>query len=117
MGEHLPNRTTFPHLRKLTGISPPFRAIVPAFPRDLRNSFDPTNNLKLVPTWLLEAQQAPAVGTTDLRNSSWCYWENLRSERVRWYSGSSRINSMISESPRSAQHSLPRQYRSTIIPL
>jgi hypothetical protein len=24
--------------------------------------------------WLPEAQQAPAEGTIDLRNSSWCYW-------------------------------------------
>lgn len=24
--------------------------------------------------WLPEAQQAPEVGTTALRNSSWCYW-------------------------------------------
>ncbi len=29
--------------------------------------------LNLIPKWLLEAQQAPAVGTTALRNSSWCY--------------------------------------------
>lgn len=39
-----------------------------------RNSFHLQNSLNLNPTWLLEAQQAPAVGTTDLRNSSWCYW-------------------------------------------
>jgi hypothetical protein len=27
-----------------------------------------------IPRWLPEAQQAPAEGTIDLRNSSWCYW-------------------------------------------
>ena len=32
------------------------------------------NTFEYIPTWLPEAQQAPAAETLDLRNSSWCCW-------------------------------------------